>query len=214
MLFYFFFFTVVCFLTNLAYLSELDFRTAVPPLVARIADPWDPANLSELVCWANDAKKSPTIPRQLQSRDPSCYAEGKNEPTTGLMGSLQKCQNEAAHIVHHAKLKDRKRTSALLQDVGWLSINQMWARNILIETFKIQKFSLPGLHEELKTTENLSVMETRSESRGDIPVCPDYGFITKAAKLWNIAPIKLRQPDVLQKRAKQIVYKFCKTLPL
>ena len=131
---------------------------------------------------------------------------------------IQIVMNQMLRILCNAKLSDKISLQRLHNMTGMLSVNQMVAKTILLETWKgINSVDIYG-HDFLQFRSSKSNMETRAEVRKDIErhgssqiSKRNFGF--KAAKLWNSAPINIRFAENM-KIAKKEIDEFVRTLPL
>ena len=69
----------------------------------------------------------------------------ETDPQSSLMHRIQRVQNDMLRVVMGKKLKDRARVSEMLEDTGFLSVNQTAAYSLLIETWKARQFNVPIL---------------------------------------------------------------------
>ena len=60
----------------------------------------------------------------------------ENDPQIGLIQKLQVKQNKAMRIVLKKRRIDKISTKSLLEEMGWLSVNQMSCKNILTDVWK------------------------------------------------------------------------------
>ena len=119
-----------------------------------------------------------------------------------LINSLQVLQNKAARII--TKLGWGTRTSVLLKQLGWLSINQLIVYHSLILVFKFNQNKKPAyLHGKFK--KNFSY-RTRQATGNCIQVSETPGgdktktaFVHNSTILWNSLPLNLRKTQKLLK---------------
>jgi hypothetical protein len=119
-----------------------------------------------------------------------------------LINSLQVLQNKAARII--TKLGWGTRTSVLLKQMGWLSINQLIVYHSLILVFKVNQNKKPAyLHGKFK--KNFGY-RTRQATGNCIKVSETPGgdktktaFVHNSTILWNSLPLNLRKTQKLLK---------------
>ena len=113
-----------------------------------------------------------------------------------LIKSLQVQQNRAARLV--TKLEYGTRTKVLLNQVGWLSVRQLFVYHSLLLVYKVKQNGKPSyLNERLSTdfkyrtrqaaSNSLVVMDTPRSEVGRT------SFVNTSRRLWNSLPAELKK---------------------
>jgi hypothetical protein len=140
-----------------------------------------------------------------------------SDPKNKQMKEIQVLLNRLMRILTGSRQADRIPITELLSKTGWLSLNQMIAQSILMEAWKINSGRSPSLEELLPRPRSDSVMITKSQARGDLLVTSgsrikQNSFSCQAAKIWNKAPIELREARS-RGIVKRLIKKFVQGLP-
>ena len=104
---------------------------------------------------------------------------------------LQVLQNDMVRIITGHKRSDRVNMNELRKSIKMMSVNQMACYHIILDTYNIIHYSsCEELRAKFTTSISKSLLQTRSEARGDLLVpkvekksC--VGFSYFAARLWN-----------------------------
>ena len=106
----------------------------------------------------------------------------------GQVRDIQVMQNKAARLVCHAQ--PRTRRSALFDQLGWLSVNQLISYHTLISVFKMRASGEPEYLAQFLSNDN----------RNDRLVIPNTdltltknSFAFRGPEQWNQLPIQLRK---------------------
>jgi hypothetical protein len=140
----------------------------------------------------------------------------EDDPKSADLGSIQVTFNKLARLISNTKIKDRKESKILFQELGWLSFNQMNAQVKLLEAWKMvtihnypNKFEFKTVEPNGRSTRSISneaVFEPGSSNLGTAT------FISDAARAWNKTSTTLKNlSSVLV--AKKEIKKIVKTLP-
>ena len=107
-----------------------------------------------------------------------------NDPPIGLIHKLQVIQNKAMRIVLRKKRLDKIPIKDLLEEMGWLSVNQLTCKNIVTDVWKTLDKGPEYTRQELVgATPNKT---TRSTQRNDLKKQdPGPSFMSQAPYLWN-----------------------------
>ena len=136
----------------------------------------------------------------------------ENDPKTEWGRKLQGIVNDVARVVAKKRRKDHVRVEDLLKKGGLESVNAMVCSNSAMLAWKASKPESPLHGLFLGMIPNGS---TRSRAAGKIEVPPPN---TKNLALWNMAVTWKSIPDLRvaksEGKAKQIVRKFVKSIPL
>ena len=140
----------------------------------------------------------------------------EDDPKSADLGSIQVTFNKLARLISNTKIKDRKESKILFQELGWLSFNQMNAQVKLLEAWKMvtihnypNKFEFKTVEPNGQSTRSISneaVFEPGSSNLGTATLISD------AARAWNKTSTTLKNlSSVLV--AKKEIKKIVKTLP-
>ena len=119
-------------------------------------------------------------------------------------------------ITRGCTLKDRKLTKSLLEKYKLLSVNQLAANIRLIEAWKsvhIKNYPVqlePNKKSESQTDRELRPSSTRQFNENSRTKIGEHSFCCNAAKLWNQAPLSIKEAKTLHS-AKREIKKFCLT---
>jgi len=140
----------------------------------------------------------------------------ESDPQWGNMQKVQVALNDVMRLLCGVRRRDKLRTEELLRRTEMLSINQMAAQCTLLTTWKIMRGQCPALESlaQIRT----STRATRSQGKGDL-LMPmgnrtlTNGFRYQAAKIWNAAPVNVRNAASIS-TAKKLIKEFVRTLPV
>ena len=109
-----------------------------------------------------------------------------------MLKELQILQNKAARLV--CRSPPRSNRSALLQKLGWLSMNQLIAFQSLITVFRIRQFKEPKYLATLmcNDTQNGRIMLMNSNL-----TLTSKSFCFRGPSLWNQLPRNVRSEEKL-----------------
>ena len=114
------------------------------------------------------------------------------------------------------KKEDKIRNEYMLQELRWLSINQLCAQARLLETWKAINVTNHPMKDIMEVTYPKSNMTTRSAGIKINTAAPFYkshaSFKYPSAKLWNISPTNIKNARTLNEARKNI-NAFVRTLP-
>ena len=123
-----------------------------------------------------------------------------------LLRALQVVQNRAARLV--AKGGIYSSSKDLLNQCGWLSVNQLVFFHTVLLLFKVRKYQKPrGLFQMAISTENRrygarSVQAGKLRANGSkipVQVLNFNSFKWRSVRNWNLLPVQLRQMENLAK---------------
>ena len=141
-----------------------------------------------------------------------------SDPITKDMKSLQTAQNVMLRVITNTRRMDKKSIKELLQKTKMLSVNQMTAQHILVDTFKIMKHQIPEeLHEKLTRDLSTTTMTTRRSTKAMLPsqqLIKKKCFTTQAISLWNDLPEGLRSTEMSIQTFKAHVKKIVVNYPI
>ena len=139
------------------------------------------------------------------------------DPIQGFMEELQKAQNKMLRLLNNTRIKDMITTKSILIKLNMLSANQINAQVKLTEIWKARNVdNYPIQCQELKYDED--TRNTRASKRGDLvsdaaTTKSQMTFINDAIKVWNAAPISIKNSKTLT-NAKSEIRQFVATLPI
>ena len=107
-----------------------------------------------------------------------------NDPHVGLIQKLQVIQNKAMRMILRKKRLDKVPTKDLLEEMGWLSVNQMTCLNTVKDTWKVLHHG--PKYARLQLVGAAPTRTTRSTKRNDLEKQdPGTSFMRQASYLWN-----------------------------
>ena len=135
------------------------------------------------------------------------------------MKSVQTAQNKLMRMLINAPYNDRTSTSVLLKETGLLSVNQLAASIKLCEVWKAE--NVPNYPVQLEPNQRISTYTERSVrpttnrkwNQDCNSTAARESFSRNAAKLWNSAPLTIKNAKNLN-LAKKEIKKHCKMLPI
>jgi hypothetical protein len=120
----------------------------------------------------------------------------ESESVHHYMQQLQIMQNKMMRVILKKRLADHIPVRKLLEETGFLSVNQMSVQHVLNETFKIVRYdTVPYISKLFQKQE--SVYQTRAQEQGGLRkeisrhkkrMC----FVQNAVRVWNYLPIEMR----------------------
>ena len=130
---------------------------------------------------------------------------------------IQKVQNKLFRLLNNSTIKDKIPTKNIANDLNMLSVNQINAQVKLTKIWKSLNVDDYPQIGSLKTC-NDAHRASRATTRGDLVIkgkteLRQSSFINDAAKIWNNAPISVKQCKTLF-GAKREIKKFVLTLPI
>lgn len=143
----------------------------------------------------------------------------EEEPKTWPMKRLQVLQNNLMRIVLGKKKSDCVSVRFLLQQTGYLSINQLSTYHTLQEMFCILNTnSVPSIKEEFIKVDNV-VHNTRLGEKDllKLPMAKkkrNGGFIHKGVKIWNALPLVIRQAPSKNRFSEEVKSWITSNIPI
>lgn len=99
---------------------------------------------------------------------------------------LQKCQNDLLRVITKNSLKDKKSVKSMLDETGYLSVNQMVAKQQLLSGWNIIRNEIEPLNSMIKGGWNSEIsMRARSQNQIRPNFVSDTSFPVQLKKLWN-----------------------------
>ena len=133
------------------------------------------------------------------------------------MKATQTAQNKMMRMVDKVSLKDHIKSDDLLKKYNLLSVNQLAAQIKLVEAWKaVNIVNYPIKLENNQLLRNTNGREVRAST---VRVWKDdskcavakESFVRDAAKLWNNAPMPIKN-EITRYSAKKEILKFCRTI--
>ena len=140
-----------------------------------------------------------------------------NDPHSVCIEKLRTVFNDCLRLLTGKSRTDHESITNMLDNLGWLSLNQMAAETRLVEAWKVSKNQSYCLNDILKRRHKSSY-STRSKDqdlfeRGVNDIHGSAGFVNPTARIWNKAPEDIRTAGTLTE-AKRHIRKYVKTLPI
>ena len=144
----------------------------------------------------------------------------KNEDQrTAIMKSLQLTQNRLLRLLNQTKVADKVSTKSMLEKFQLLSVNQLAAEIKLLEVWKsvniegcaikMEPYNQTQMRDDINLRPRLNRIFNDSAKRR----VAQSSFHIDAARIWNGAPMEIRDSITLSEAKKQIK-KYCKSLPV
>ena len=139
------------------------------------------------------------------------------DSTQGPLEELQKVQNKMFRLLNNTRIKDKISTKSIMANLNMLSVNQVNAQIKLTEIWKSLKVDDYPIHCQ-KLKYNPEARSTRASERGDLisdaaSSKSQATFLNDAFKIWNAAPIEIKNSNTLA-MAKKVIRNFVTTLPI
>ena len=133
------------------------------------------------------------------------------DPLSGSISELRKVFNDCLRLLSGKVISDEVSIKSMLEDLGWLSLNQLAAETRLIEAWKTVHLDDYCLKDILKLRHKGSY-NTRSSQvdfldTGVEDMYGSAGFVNQTAKLWNKSPNSIKEAQTLS-LAKSEIRKF------
>ena len=137
-------------------------------------------------------------------------------PNHTSIHNIQVVFNDCLRLLTNNKREDHAKIDDMLNQLGWLSINQLSAETRLIEAWKIAHNQDYCLNDTVKKKKK-NVYPTRSNNQvlfdtGNECSKSKNSFAGPTAKIWNKAPSEVKTASNLS-QAKNAIRCFVKTLP-
>lgn len=140
-------------------------------------------------------------------------------PTNGMMKQLQLMQNNMMRTILKLKRHDQISVQTLLQETGYMSVNQMATYHTLLECYGIVvQDSIPEIRKKLMIQRSTG-RETRESKKFLLRVQQPrrkrhIGFQHKASRVWNILPEEIKHCDKKAVFARRIRDWIIKNIPI
>ena len=126
--------------------------------------------------------------------------------------------NDCLRLLTNKRRRDHAKIEDMLKELEWLSINQLCAEIRLLEAWKSVQPEDYCMKDTLQKKEKSRHMGTRSDNQtllvtGDKDKFTNGSFVHLTAKVWNSAPINVKE-SVNLSEARRAIRKFVRTLPI
>ena len=140
------------------------------------------------------------------------------DPTNGILKSLQLTQNKAARFLNGNKLQDHVPTKQTFEELDILSVNQLCAQIKIKEVWKSLNEALYPINWEKRTANQSTACTLRSTDSKNLKIIGktklmESTFVSDAARIWNMTPACIKECKSLYTVKKEI-NNFVKSLPL
>ena len=148
-----------------------------------------------------------------------CPVKMKEEdPTPGWIDKLTVAFNDCLRLITGNTRQDHTSIKNMLEELDWLSLNQLSAETRLIQAWNTAHVEDYCLQDTL-TKRRKGSYSTRGsevdhfEPGEDNRITSSGSFVNQTAKLWNQAPIQIKSATTLE-QAKSLIRSYVKTLPI
>ena len=132
---------------------------------------------------------------------------------TNCLDKLQKAQNKMLRTLENVRISDKISVNSMLIKHKMLSINQLNAQIKLTEMWKANYVPSYPLEVQKRPSTSEGIITRGMLQDNLVEVSTRKTFIGDASRVWNKAPIAIRNAKSLS-LAKQEIRKFCVTLPI
>ena len=119
-------------------------------------------------------------------------------------------------MIENSKRANRKPITEMLDQVGWLSINQMSCEIRLIEVWKslnVESYCLSGLFEKVSSKHKTRSEENIRLKTGFKSRLRESSFHYPSVQVWNSAPTSVTKAQS-ESLARKAIRDYVKTLPI
>ena len=141
-----------------------------------------------------------------------------NAPHYGCISKIETAFNNCLRLLNQCKLEDKISIKRLLQNLNWLSLNQLSAQTRLVEAWKTANLEDYCLQNTLHKAKKGHYATRRNENvlfdQGIDDLYGSASFVNQTAKLWNMAPDNIKKAKNID-QAKREIRNFVKiNIPL
>ena len=127
-------------------------------------------------------------------------------------------KGEISAALRNSSISFISRSSSMLEELEWSSINQLCGEARLIEAWKTVHLEKYCMQDVLSIKKKSQYMSTRSNDttllvQSEQNKFSNARFVNMIAKIWNECPKEIKEEPQFEK-AKILIKKFCKTLPI
>ena len=135
----------------------------------------------------------------------------EDDPTSSSIANLKKVFNDCLRLLLGKFISDEVSIKSMLDELGWLSINQLAAETRLIEAWKTVNLEDYCMKDVLKLRHKGNYNTRRNHvnllDTGVEDIYGSAGFVNSTAKLWNKSPDSVKEAQSLS-HAKREIRKF------
>ena len=141
-----------------------------------------------------------------------------NAPHYGCISKIETAFNNCLRLLNQCKLEDKISIKRLLQNLNWLSLNQLSAHTRLVEAWKTANLEDYCLQNTLHKAKKGHYATRRNDNvlfdQGIVDLYGSASFVNQTAKLWNMAPDNIKKAKNID-QAKREIRNFVKiNIPL
>ena len=181
--------------------------------IRRVANQVPNKQLKKLACslWMSKLRYGLQLCTEVRLKE--------TDPSHKNVESTQVAQNKLLRLLDNTSLKERVPTKTLLDTHGFLSVNQLAANIKLTETWKATNDNqypiqlIQNKKEDQTRHESLRPSTVRTWKENHKTAINKESFVFDAAKIWNQAPLTIKNCNTLN-AAKKAIHTYCKTLPI
>ena len=136
----------------------------------------------------------------------------ETDPTHSSINAIRVTYNDVLRLLCKSQRKERKPVKEMLQELGWLSLNQMCCEVRLIEVWKslnLENYCLEDLFEKVNSR-NKSRIRLKSGFKSRLR---ENSFHYPSVQIWNAAPQSITNAQS-ESEARKAIRDFVKTLPV
>ena len=141
-----------------------------------------------------------------------------NDPTSGSITDLKKVFNDCLRLLLGKFISDEVSIKSMLDELGWLSINQLAAETRLIEAWKTVHLEDYCMKDVLKLRHKGNYNTRRNHvnflDTGVEDIYGSAGFVNSTAKLWNKSPDSVKEAISLSQAKREIRRFVTEEIPL
>ena len=136
----------------------------------------------------------------------------ESDPAHSSINAIRVVYNDLLRLLCKSKRKERKPIKEMLEELGWLSLNQMCCEVRLIEVWKslnLDNYCLKNLFEKVNSR-NHNRIRLKSEFKSRLR---ESSFHYPSVQIWNTAPQSITNANS-ESQARKAIRDFVKTLPV
>ena len=139
------------------------------------------------------------------------------DPTPGCIDKINVAFNDCLWLLTGNLRQDHTSIENMLEELSWISLNQLSAESRLIQAWKTAHTENYCLQDTL-TRRRKGAYPTREsettlfEPGDDNRITSAGSFVNQTARIWNQAPISIKNSSTLE-QAKRQIRSYVKTLP-
>ena len=138
------------------------------------------------------------------------------DPTPGNIHKIRVAFNDCLRLLTGVKPTEHRSIKSMLDELNWLSINQMSAQTRLMEAWKAINVDDYCMKDTLKIRTK-GAYKTRSSDMVLLDHGDDglhTGFANPTSKIWNKAPRKIKQAESIYQAKKSIRDYVAENIPI